>query len=101
MPREATMTEKVFEIYGRDFKEAFGSNRINLQLDSNGRYVPILVIEDTMFFGPRMIIASDSLKAVSAQSDTVATPPGPVRKPLRRPAVLERKLPDNLKLEEP
>ena len=101
LPREATMTEKVFEIYGRDFKKAFGSNRINLQLDSNGRYVPILVIEDTMFFGPRMIIAADSLKAVSAPSDTVATPPEPVRKPLRRPAVLERKLPDNLKLEEP
>jgi hypothetical protein len=93
-PREATMTENVFEIYGRDFKEAFGSNRINLQLDSNGRYVPIRVIEDTMYFGPRMIIAADSLKTAA---DSLATAADTLR-PAKVARMPERRLPAPIKL---
>ena len=77
--RKASMTDKVFDLYGLDFKEAVVTNRVNIQLDSNGRYVPIRIIEDTMYFGPRMIIAADSLKAVKdtlkAVPDSVMVPP--------------------------
>jgi hypothetical protein len=96
-PREATMTENVFEIYGRDFKEAFGSNRINLQLDSNGRYVPIRVIEDTMYFGPRMIIAADSLKTAA---DSLATAADTL-KPAKVARMPERQLPAPIRLRRP
>lgn len=93
-PRKASMTDKVFDLYGLDFKVAVVTNRVNIQLDSNGRYVPIRIIEDTMYFGPRMIIAADSLKAVKdtlkAVPDSVMVPPdGQPEKILPRPSGLK------------
>ena len=87
--RKSSLSGRVFDLYGLDFKEAVVTDRLNLQLDSNGRYVPIRIIRDTMYFGPRMIIAADTLKAVK---DTVAVPADTilVERPIRRPEGLKR-----------
>ena len=83
--KSTSLSGRVFDLYGLDFKEALATNRLNIQLDSNGRYVPIRVIEDTMYLGPRMIVAADTLKfvkdTVKVQADTLL-PHKPVRKPL-------------------
>ena len=93
-PRKGSLTDKVFDLYGYDFKEAVVTSRVNIQLDSNGRYVPVRIIEDTMYFGPRMIIAADSLKAVrdtlDAATDSLKVPSGSIlEKPLPRPSELK------------
>jgi len=86
--RKGSLTENVFGLYGFDFKEAVVTDRLNIQLDSNGRYMPIRIIEDTMYFGPRMIIAADSLDTVT---DTLKVPADTLlpKKLLHRPAALK------------
>ena len=86
-PAKASLTKQVFSLYGVDFKEAVVTNRLNLQPDSNGRYVPIRIIDDTMYFGPRMIVAADTLKAVAdtLKADTLKIDPHATELKLPRP----------------
>ena len=85
--RKGSLTENVFGLYGIDFKEAVVTDRLNIQLDSNGRYVPIRIVEDTMYFGPRMIIAADSLDVVKDTLE-VAADTSLQKKIPRRPTAL-------------
>lgn len=88
--RKGTLTEKVFELYGIGLDEPLITDRLNIQLDSNGRFVPLRIIEDTMYLGPRMIIAADTLNLLRDTLDTVTDTlaareslPAPLR--LRKP----------------
>jgi hypothetical protein len=78
---DSSLTRHVLGLYGFDFDDAFITSRINLQPDSTGRYVPVRIIEDTMYFGPRMIVAADSVKTVVDTIRTDDDKPILVRKP--------------------
>ena len=88
--RKAGMSGRVFDLYGLDFREAVVTDSLNLQLDSNGRYVPIRIVKDTMYFGPRMIIAADD--TLNAVRDTVRIPSDTILldRRIRRPEGLKR-----------
>ena len=97
VPNGSSLTRHVLGLYGYDFDDAFITSRINLQPDSTGRYVPVRIIEDTMYFGPRMIVAADSVKTVVDTLRIDDDKPILVRKPkfvgkeLQVPAKLVRK----------
>lgn len=73
------------------------TDRIEVALNEEGVYYPVPVLEDTMFFGPRMVFA-DSLRTLSDSSDVKDTlhagpsehkallPAGGVKEPDKVPA---------------
>jgi hypothetical protein len=112
-PRKPGLTKRVFDLYGVDFDGPLVTDRINLMRDSTGRYVPMRILEDTMYLGPRMIViadtlktaadslktAADSLKTVADTLDAVADTPRdiPVRpRPVRDSASLNRMMAEPL-----
>lgn len=63
--RPGKIVKHVFDLYGAPFSEAVVTDRLDISRDPSGRFVPNKIVVDTMYFGPRMIVAADTLKAVA------------------------------------
>lgn len=64
--------KNVFKLYGIPYEEAVITDRLDISLDPSGRFIPQRITGDTMFFGPRMIVAADTLKAVADTLEVAA-----------------------------
>lgn len=68
MQREGSAKHQIqlknpFTRYDTLFSKPSFTDRINIQKDSMGRYLPVRVQEDTMFFGPEVIVDTTALEA--------------------------------------
>ena len=74
--RASRRPKYVFELYDTLFTQPTFTDRIDMHRDSTGRYFPMRVTGDTMFFGPRLIIPADSLltsaDSLSVSADSLA-----------------------------
>lgn len=55
-------------VYQDLLKEAFFTDRVKMELDDNGVYVPSLVQEEISFRGPKLVFKSDSLEVEETQN---------------------------------
>ena len=51
-----------YTLYDTLFAKASFTDRVDISRDGNGRYLPERVLEDTMFFGPKLVFASDTVE---------------------------------------
>lgn len=68
----ANLYKHVFELYGIPYDEAVITDSLDIRLDENGRFTPQRIVRDTMYFGPRMIFAADTLNAVADTLEAVS-----------------------------
>lgn len=72
--RRAGLIHSVYDIYGVDYDEAVFTDRLLMQKDSTGKYIPMPFPAETLFLGPRLIVASDTVETPDVEVPVVNIP---------------------------